>query len=65
MSFMMWSSAESDRLGSHTCSRIASFEGKHWFAMPIASEGLEEAGNALAGYAIDRLTGVERNDNIF
>lgn len=45
--------------------KIASFEGKHWFAMPIASEGLEEAGNALAGYAIDRLTGVERNDNIF
>lgn len=45
--------------------KIASFEGKHWFAMPIASEGLEEAGNALASYAIDRLTGVERNDNIF
>lgn len=45
--------------------KIASFEGKHWFAMPIASEGLEEAGNTLAGYAIDRLTGVERNDNIF
>ena len=45
--------------------KLAAYETKHWIAMPILSEGGEEAANAVAEYAIDKLTGVERNDNIF
>ena len=45
--------------------RLVKLEEKHWVAVPILSEGAEEAANAIAEYAIDNMTGVKRDDNVF
>lgn len=37
---------------------------KHWILGSIGSEGLEEMANAATEYAVDKLTGVERPDDI-
>ncbi len=44
--------------------KSADFMKKHYIVGPIAEEAMEETVNALGEYITDKLTGVERDDNI-
>lgn len=44
--------------------KSADFMKKHYIVGPIAEEAMEETANALGEYITDKLTGVERDDNI-
>ena len=44
--------------------KLAKAEEKHWLIMPAVSEFSEESANALSEWAVDKMTGVQRDDNI-
>lgn len=56
--------AAGDAIKKSLMQKSADFMKKHYIAGPIAEEAMEETVNALGEYITDKLTGVERDDNI-
>lgn len=56
--------AAGDAIKKSLMQKSADFMKKHYIVGPIAEEAMEETVNALGEYITDKLTGVERDDNI-
>lgn len=56
--------AAGDAIKKSLMRKSADFMKKHYIVGPIAEEAMEETVNALGEYITDKLTGVERDDNI-